>query len=72
MAYTADRNIYLNADRSKVVEEDSPDAAFLLVAEGSELSDEEAAEYGLKSSRKAEDKQADASEDKSASKSRKK
>jgi hypothetical protein len=47
MVFKADERIYVNADRSAVVPEDSPDAAFLLVGEGGELPDEDAAKYGL-------------------------
>lgn len=46
--YTADKRLYVNADGTKVVDEDSPDAASLLIAEGGELSDEDAKKYGLK------------------------
>ncbi len=47
MVYTSDKRLYVNADRSKIVSEDSPDAAYLLVAEGGELPDDEAAKYKL-------------------------
>lgn len=47
MPYTSDRRIWLNADKTKVVEDGSADAAFLLVGEGGQLSDEEAEQYGL-------------------------
>lgn len=47
MAYTSDRRLYLNADGTKVVEHDDPEAAILLVGEGGELSDADAAKYGL-------------------------
>lgn len=42
----SDKPIYLNADKSKVVEEGA-DAAFLLVGPGGEVPDAEAAKYGL-------------------------
>lgn len=42
-----DRRIYVNADRSKVVEESDPDAAFLLATPGDVLSDEDVKRYGL-------------------------
>jgi hypothetical protein len=45
--YTAHERLYLNADKSKVVKEGDPDARFLLVAEGGEITDDEAREYGL-------------------------
>ena len=47
MAYTADRNLYVNRDRTKVVEEGSEDAAFLLAAEGQTVPDAEAKKLGL-------------------------
>lgn len=61
MAHKAGRRLYLNGDRSKVVPEDHPDAHYLLAAEGDEVSDEDAARYGLtkaeqKAEHKAEDK----------------
>lgn len=39
--------LYLNADKTKVVEEGDPEAAFLLVASGGQLPEEEAEKYGL-------------------------
>lgn len=41
------KTLYLNADRSKVVDEGSPDAAFLLVREGAYLEKTEAERYGV-------------------------
>jgi hypothetical protein len=64
MPYTADRRLFLNADKSAVVEEGDASAAFLLAAPGDELTDDEAKQYGLKSKGKAEDKQAAPAEDK--------
>ena len=55
MPYLSDRRLYLNADGTKVVEHDDPEAATLLVGEGGELDDAEAAKYGL--GQKAETKQ---------------
>ena len=43
-----DRKLWLNADRDKVVEDESPDAAFLLGTEGTEISDDEAERLGVK------------------------
>jgi hypothetical protein len=60
MPFTSDRRLYLNADRSKVVEEGDPDSAYLLVGEGGEVSDEDAKQYGLKAPRKSEAKADDA------------
>lgn len=45
--------IYLNADKTAIVEEGSPNAAFLLVGSGGQLTDEEAAKYGLKGGKRA-------------------
>lgn len=56
MAYRSDRALYLNADKTEVVEEGDPNAAFLLVGAGSEIDDADAAKYGLKSASKTEDK----------------
>lgn len=55
MVYVSDKRLHVNNDRSKIVPEDHPDVGYLLVAEGGELSDEEAHRYGLlKSGKKAE------------------
>lgn len=43
----SDKTLYLNADRTKVVDEGSEDAAFLLVREGGVLSAEDAERYGI-------------------------
>lgn len=56
MPYKSDVALYLNADKTKVVHEGDPDAAFLLVGAGSEIDESEAEKYGLKSSTNAEDK----------------
>jgi hypothetical protein len=45
--YVSDRRLYVTADRECLVEEGDPKARFLLVAEGGELSMEEARRYGL-------------------------
>lgn len=50
----SDRRIYLNADKSKVVEGDSPEAAHLFAVEGDDVSDEDAKRYGLKFETKAQ------------------
>jgi len=47
MPYKADRNLYHNSDKSKVVEEGDAEAAFLAIAEGQEVSDAEAKRLGL-------------------------
>lgn len=51
--YKSDKRLYTTADRSRVVDEDDPEAAVLLVAEGGEISDEEAARLGLTGKRAA-------------------
>ncbi len=43
----ADRRYYVNADRSRVVEEGDPEAALLLAAEGDDITNEDVARYGL-------------------------
>lgn len=45
--YISDRRYYLAADGETVVGEGDPRAATLLVGEGGQLSDEDAARYGL-------------------------
>lgn len=39
------QTVYLNSDRTKAVKEGDKDAKFLLVREGGEISDEQAAKY---------------------------
>jgi hypothetical protein len=46
MPFTTDKRLYLNENRSQVVEE-GPDARFLFAAEGTQVSDEDATRYGL-------------------------
>lgn len=46
MAYLADRRLYVTED-GRMVEAGDPDARWLLVGAGSELSDAVAAKYGL-------------------------
>jgi hypothetical protein len=41
------KHIYLNADKTAIAEEGSPEAAFLLVGPGGEVSDADAVKYGL-------------------------
>lgn len=43
------QTVYLNADRTKAVEEGAPDARFLLVREGHEISEAEVEKYGATS-----------------------
>jgi hypothetical protein len=62
--YTSDKRLYLNADRSKIVEEDDPDAAHLLVAAGGQVSDVIAKQYNLKAKEKSEAKADDAGDEK--------
>lgn len=44
----ADKTYFLNADKTKTVAEDSPDAAYLLAREGGQVSDEDVKKYGVK------------------------
>lgn len=56
MTYTLEARTYVNADRSKVVPEESSHAAFLLGGPGDEIPDEQAKALGLvKSSSKGDD-----------------
>jgi hypothetical protein len=68
MPFKSEKALYLNADKTKVLEEGDAEAAFLLVGAGSEIEDAEAAKYGLgsqaKSATKAEDKAVDLDETK--------
>ena len=68
----ADRNLYLTADRSRVVEQNDTDQRSLLVGKGSELEPSAAEQYGIevedgrlvvKGRDPAEDKQVEKSED---------
>lgn len=43
----SDHTWFLNSDKSKAVEEDSPEAAFLLVRAGMEADEAELEKYGL-------------------------
>lgn len=45
--YIADRKLWLNADKSKVVEDGSPEAAHLLASRGKELDAATVERYGL-------------------------
>lgn len=45
--FTADRRLYLTADRQRLVEEGDPLGATLYVAAGDEMSDEDAIRFGL-------------------------
>jgi hypothetical protein len=45
--YVADRRLYLVADKSRVVEEGHPDAAFLLCSPGKVVPEAEAKRLGL-------------------------
>lgn len=63
-SYRADRTLWLTADRERVVEDGSDEAAFLFTVEGDEISVGEAERYGLlgggKAAAKPADKQASA------------
>jgi hypothetical protein len=54
MGFQSDKRLYVNADKSKVVEEDSPEAAYLLVGQGGTVTDEDAKKYNLKAPKKTE------------------
>jgi hypothetical protein len=55
----ADHHIYVNADRSRVVEENDPDAAFLLAAAGDDVSADDVKRYCLNAPKaKAADEEA--------------
>lgn len=45
--WTSDRRIYVDAMRTRVVPEDSPEAAYLLVGAGGQIPEDEARRYGL-------------------------
>lgn len=65
--YRSDKRLYTTADGSRIVPEDSVDAAVLLVAEGGEIPDELAEKYGLtgeKASKQTANKAAPKAEDK--------
>lgn len=47
VVYVAKEKLYMNADRSQVVPENSPEAAFVLVGPGGKLTDEQCKKYGL-------------------------
>lgn len=46
--FTLDRRLWLTADKSQVVEDGDPTAAFLLGGVGHQISDDEATRLGLK------------------------
>jgi phage tail protein X len=52
-AYIATEKVYVNADRTQVVAEDSPEAAHLLATPGSEIPHALAVELGLVKQRTA-------------------
>lgn len=63
MTYISDKRLCVNQDSTKIVDCDSPDAAYLLVGEGGELTDEQAKKYGLGASKaKAKEEEAPAEE----------
>lgn len=45
--YTLERRLFLNADKTKVVEQGDPEARFVLGGEGSQIPNEDAVKYGL-------------------------
>jgi hypothetical protein len=51
----ADKHYYVNARRTRIVDRDDPEAAFLLAAAGEDISNEDVRRYGLdKPKKKAE------------------
>lgn len=58
MPFKSDKRLYQTADRSRLVEESDPDAAFLFVAEGQTVSDEDAERYGLEAPAEAPEREA--------------
>lgn len=76
-SYISDRRLYVTEDRSEVVEEGDPRAAFLLAGENCEISSDDVAAHGLgwkdgkivigaKAAPKPENKMASAPENKAA------
>lgn len=64
--WTADRRLWLTSDRSRVVEDGDPEAAFQLIAPGQQMRELDARKFGLlKEADKAEDKAAPKPADKS-------
>jgi hypothetical protein len=59
-SYLVTERLFVNADKSKIVPEDSPEAAFLLATPGKRLSAQEAAKYGLKAKSAAPENKAKA------------
>lgn len=59
-----DRTLWLTADKDKVVEDGSPEAAFLLGNEGTEIPDAEAERLGVKAKSAPANKQRTASSNK--------
>ena len=55
-SFKSDKRLYLNADRSKVVEEGDPDAAYLFAVEGDTVSAEDAKKYELRAPKAADEK----------------
>src|SRR6476646_4001282 len=51
MAHIADRSLYTDESRTKVLEHNHPDAAFLLVGAGSELRGDLAEKHGIESAK---------------------
>lgn len=47
MPYKTDRRLYVTADGSRLVDENDPEAAYLLAPAGEEIPDDVAEKYGL-------------------------
>lgn len=67
MSHIATEKLWLTADRSRLVKDGDPEAAFLFCTPGKALSDEDAKRYGLKAKAKPANKEAEAPENKSGS-----
>lgn len=65
-AWAADRRLWLTVDKSRVVEEGDPDAAFLFASPGTEVTAADVQKYDLGPRKPAEQKQAVKPEDKAA------
>lgn len=55
--FIADRYLYLNADKTKVIEEGDPAARFVLAGPGSTIPDEDVKRYGLDKEKKKQAKE---------------
>jgi hypothetical protein len=63
MPFKSDRRLFHTADKSRVVEADSPDAAYLFVSEGQTVSDEDAERFGLEAPDAGDEAEGDETEE---------